>query len=196
MKNRLVFSLILCGLPLIPIVYFFFDLPDQMAVHVTNGTPDIYLNKYLATFGIIVFCMVVQILDYETKYKNASESNLFFHLVHLLTMPILTNLVMLNILNLSLRSKLFTFGSTRIIGIFLIAMSLSILISKRNFMFPNQWIKSKKKLSISVTRTSAVLYFCSGVLMMFVKMSVVLQLIILITLLVLPRLVQLGFRNS
>ncbi|WP_141373911.1 DUF1648 domain-containing protein, partial [Enterococcus casseliflavus] len=74
MRNKFFFSLVLCGLPLIPTIYFFSDLPDKMVIHINSeGIPDAYANKYLATFGVILFCMVIQFVHYKLRIQGKNE---------------------------------------------------------------------------------------------------------------------------
>lgn len=196
MRNKLSLSLIICGLPLIPIVYFFRDLPEKMVVHMNNGTPDIFLHKYLATFGLVFFCMVLQYLNFQFKYKSKEGLNKILELVRLFGIPAIANLLMINILNYSLKGTSLSIDEVSIVGLILIVLSVLILVFKFNFMFPNQWRKHEHPLDDSIRRFVALLYFCSGFIMIFIHPSVGFQLVTVIILIAAPRLFQLFIRHT
>lgn len=196
MRNKLTLSLIICGLPLIPIVYFFRELPNKMVVHMNNGSPDIFLNKYLATFGLVFFCMILQVINFEFKYKSKEGLNKILDLVRLFGIPIIANLLMISILNFSLKGTPLSVDEVSVVGLILIVLSVLILAFKINFLFPNQWKKCEQRLDDSVSRFAAFLYFCSGLFMIFMNPSVAFQIVTVLILIAAPRLFQLFIRHT
>lgn len=188
MKNKLFFSLVLCGLPIIPTIYFFSDLPDQMVIHINSeGIPDAYANKYLATFGVILFCMVIQFVHYKLRIQGKNELDSMATLISLLVMPVITNLTLLSILHYSLKGQKLIFDPTKIVGILLLILGLLIFTFKWNFMFQNQWRKIEQPLSDSLIKITSVLYSLSGLILIFLHPSGLLQILVLIILIVAPR---------
>lgn len=189
MRNKFFFSLVLCGLPLIPTIYFFSDLPDKMVIHINSeGIPDAYANKYLATFGVILFCMVIQFVHYKLRIQGKNELDSMATLISLLVMPVITNLTLLSILHYSLQGQQFIIDPTKVVGILLLILGLLIFIFKWNFIFPYQWRKIEQPLNDSLIKITSVLYSLSGLILIFLHPSVFLQVLVLIVLIAVPRL--------
>ena len=81
-KNRktLIFSVIICLLPMILGVILYNKLPEQMPIHFTiNDVPDNYAHKNFALFGIPLIMAIVQaicLIAVNIKFNK-------YHIVHI-----------------------------------------------------------------------------------------------------------------
>lgn len=80
-KNNIILAIttVLCLLPLILSAAVYVELPDQVAIHFdVSGTPDNYVPKALAAFGLPVLMAVVNLFSCfmrKNDPKSANQSN-------------------------------------------------------------------------------------------------------------------------
>ncbi len=94
-----VISTLICLFPLIPEIYFWNKLPQQIAVHFNmNGNPDLFVPKAFGALGLPIFFCIVNVFSvfFILKNKNMVNQKLFYILLPLL--PVLSILCSLIIL--------------------------------------------------------------------------------------------------
>ena len=83
-KKNLMITLIVIVLPLIPFLFFYLQLPAQLAIHFTgNGHPDGYAPKAVVTFALPALFLLAQLYVYFQRYQY-NEKRLYLWMVPVL----------------------------------------------------------------------------------------------------------------
>lgn len=76
MKITIIFTTIICLLPILMGVFFYKELPNQMAIHFNNaGEADNYMSKPLVIFGLPIFLAVLNLFTQFRLVTDPQKSN-------------------------------------------------------------------------------------------------------------------------
>ncbi len=154
-KKILIFSVLVCLLPMILGIMLYNKLPEQMPIHFTiNDVPDNYASKNFALFGIPIIMSVVQaILIWGTAKKLQNNNKPKIVKIMEWFIPIVTVLVYIIMIQVPLESDVYVGKSICfILGILFIVIGnylpkMSYEIGKTIFHPTPKSEKSFRKMS-------------------------------------------------
>ncbi|NCB42636.1 MAG: DUF1648 domain-containing protein [Clostridia bacterium] len=136
-NSTLIITTLVCLLPIILALVLYDKLPDQIAVHFDiNGTPDNYMPKAIAVFGLPLFMAGINLfthfmLDHDPRKENASTA---MKLVGKWAVPLISLIVMPVTLFMAMGAEIpITMLVTGLVGILLVICGNYLPKSRRNY---------------------------------------------------------------
>lgn len=136
-NSTLIITTLVCLLPVILALALYDKLPAQIAVHFDQtGSPDNYLPKALAVFGLPVFMAVVNLfthfmLDHDPRRENASAT---MKLVAKWSVPLISVIVMPVTLFMAMGAEIpITMLVTGLVGVLFVICGNYLPKCKRNY---------------------------------------------------------------